>query len=52
MYGDLDVSVLDEMPKNRLPVKTYLIEPDLLPRAMALSGNLPTAGSKAISSAR
>jgi len=34
MYGDLDVSVLDEMPKNRLPVKTYLIEPDLLPRAM------------------
>ncbi|HXK77016.1 MAG TPA: ATP-dependent DNA helicase RecG [Oscillospiraceae bacterium] len=35
MYGDLDVSVLDEMPKNRLPVKTYLIEPDLLPRAMS-----------------
>ncbi len=34
MYGDLDVSVLDEMPQNRLPVKTYLIEPDLLPRAM------------------
>ncbi len=26
MYGDLDVSVLNEMPKGRLPVKTYAVD--------------------------
>lgn len=25
MYGDLDISVIDEMPQDRLPVKTYLV---------------------------
>ncbi|MDR0222939.1 MAG: ATP-dependent DNA helicase RecG [Oscillospiraceae bacterium] len=26
IYGDLDISVLDEMPKGRLPVKTYCVD--------------------------
>lgn len=26
LYGDLEVSVLDEMPKGRLPIKTYAVD--------------------------
>lgn len=32
VYGDLDVSVLDEMPKGRLPVKTYAVDTSFRPR--------------------
>lgn len=28
IYGDLDISILDEMPRGRLPLETRLISPD------------------------
>ncbi len=28
IYGDLDLSVLDEMPRGRLPVKTWVVPPE------------------------
>lgn len=33
IYGDLDLSILDEMPQGRRPVKTYLIDPPKRERA-------------------
>ncbi len=32
VYGDLDVSVLDEMPKGRIPIKTYAVDASFRPR--------------------
>ena len=34
VYGDLDVSVLDELPAGRLPVQTYAVSGKLRERAM------------------
>ena len=31
LYGDMDVSIIDEMPKGRIPVKTKIIYPERLP---------------------
>ena len=33
IYGDLDISVLDEMPKGRKPVETYAVSSELRKRA-------------------
>lgn len=46
LYGDLDISVLDEMPKNRIPVKTYLVEPELSQRALNFVRNFAKEGKQ------
>lgn len=33
IYGDLDVSVLNELPPGRQPIETYLIDPPKRRRA-------------------
>ena len=33
MYGDLDVSVIDELPKNRLPIKNCVVNQSYRPNA-------------------
>ncbi len=34
LYGDMDVSVIDELPAGREPVATYWVKPNLWPRVM------------------
>ena len=29
-HGDMDVSIINEMPKNRIPIKTHIVEPSRL----------------------
>jgi ATP-dependent DNA helicase RecG len=36
LYGDLDLSVMDEMPEGRLPVQTYVLRPQERERAYTL----------------
>lgn len=33
IYGDLDVSIIDELPKGRIPIETYKIDSSIRPRA-------------------
>lgn len=47
LYGDLDISVVDEMPPGRTPIKTYVIEEELRRRAYGFVGKQLAAGRQA-----
>ncbi len=47
VYGDLDISVMDEMPPGRQPVTTYLVSPRERERAYTLIRNQVEAGRQA-----
>ena len=47
VYGDLDLSVMDEMPPGRRPVGTYILTPRELERGYALIRNEVEAGRQA-----
>lgn len=39
LYGDLDLSVISELPPGRLPVKTYAVLPSALYKAYKMAGD-------------
>ena len=47
LYGDLDISVVNEMPPGRTQVKTYVIEEELRSRAYGFVGKQIAAGRQA-----
>ena len=52
IYGDLDVSVLNELPPGRQPIETYLIDPPKRRRAFGTSKSTSTRDDRRTSSAR
>lgn len=47
IYGDLDVSIINEMPKGRLPVKTYAVDTSFRKRIYAFIKKHIAAGFQA-----
>lgn len=47
MYGDLDVSVINEMPKGRIPVKTYAVDSSFRTRVYNFIKKYIAAGKQA-----
>ncbi|MGZ4031958.1 MAG: ATP-dependent DNA helicase RecG [Tumebacillaceae bacterium] len=47
VFGDLDVSIVDEMPAGRQPIQTYWITPDKEERALRLIRNELVKGRQA-----
>ena len=44
LYGDLDISILDERPAGRKPIKTYVVDPSYEARALAFIAANADAG--------
>lgn len=47
IYGDMDVSVINEMPKGRIPIKTYAVDTSFRPRIYAFIKKHIAAGRQA-----
>ena len=47
LYGDLDVSVMDEMPKNRIPVKNAVVDIEYREKAWAFIRKQALSGHQA-----
>ncbi len=47
LYGDLDLSIIDEMPAGRMPVNTYVLRPQERERAFTLLRGQIKAGKQA-----
>ncbi len=47
VYGDLSISTIDEMPKGRIPIKTYVIRPERLARVWEFIRKQVNAGRQA-----
>ncbi|SDC40063.1 ATP-dependent DNA helicase RecG [Shouchella lonarensis] len=46
-FGDMDVSVLAELPAGRKPIDTYWLQPDLLPRVLGFMEKALRQGEQA-----
>lgn len=47
LYGDLDISVIDEVPARRLPIKNCVVNTGFRPKAYAFIGEQVRAGHQA-----
>ena len=47
LYGDLDLSIIDEMPKNRLPIKNCVVDTGYRPTAYKFIAKQVTEGHQA-----
>lgn len=47
LYGDLDISVIDELPADRLPIKNCVVTPDWRPKAYRFIEQEVAAGRQA-----
>jgi ATP-dependent DNA helicase RecG len=52
LYGDLDISVLDELPRNRGKIVTAAREPSKLPRRRSFCASISRPGGRRTSSIR